>query len=536
MNLSQVDASTVKAGSLFSDNCFIIPDYQRKYSWGVDNQVADFWRDLSGALNKRDYFLGLVILSQTSTNHREVVDGQQRLITLSLLVNCLRLKAVRYDRHLVAESLRTDFLYTMDYDTEAQTPRLILTDLNESDAYNRLLELNSDLETVDEDSSSIVLTHKYLMDKLTNELSGVEKPAVHIGRWAEFLSKYLTFAVFLHPDRSAAFRVYEVVNTRGKELTPTELIKSYLIGESGDHRRQETYERWRSIEEQILGVSNPAQLTTFVRHVVTLEAGYVIPRDLYQQVAESFEGSAGVDRLLELLEKCLPSYLEMLEPDGDVSQSDSHRRYFRLADVLAGTRFRPIMLCAALEDASEELLSRLFEILVPGLIYGRFASGSIEAQFARAARRIWNGSTSWQTEFTKLATNLPNAEEFELRFNRGFNRNQALVILSALSQNNRTPELVGFAHQVRTRNAQEWPHFNGEDFKDKGTLIGNWVLTSYERRPQGSQSPDAVNEKILSGDLLSGSDRTLPSANDWSADFVSKESARLGKRAVGLWF
>jgi uncharacterized protein with ParB-like and HNH nuclease domain len=78
-----LNASASTAGALLSSSIFEVPQFQREYSWQED-QVSDFWSDLSKGLDSESYFLGLVILTDEG-GRKHVVDGQQRLITLSLL-------------------------------------------------------------------------------------------------------------------------------------------------------------------------------------------------------------------------------------------------------------------------------------------------------------------------------------------------------------------------------------------------------------------------------------------------------------------
>lgn len=530
---SQVDASTLNAGAFFADSRLVVPDYQRKYSWLPDEQIAEFWRDLSRAIGRGDYFLGLVILAEGKKRH-EVVDGQQRLVTLTILANELRLIALGLGRRLVAESIRTDFLDSMNFETEEQIPRIHLTDEADRADLQMLLQATDAGAISARPQSAIHAARAELSSRLNADISGHTQPALRVGQWTEFLTKNLTFAVFTHPDRSAAFRVYEVVNTRGKDLTPTELIKSHLIGSSGDPTRNETYRRWNAIENQLETVGAVDQLTTFVRHVVTLERGYVIPRDLYDEVSSNYTGAEGVQRLLEILEYFLPTYLQMIEPAADVESTEVRTRAFAIADELGAARFRPTLLAASTAADPDENFPRILRILVPGSITGRFGSGNVEAQFARSARRAYKDG-DWEAEIARLKDLKPTREEFELRLTRGVSRNQAHVLLSALFQDTALPELVGYPHQLRPRNGEHWPGFDADQYKEAGGLIANWVLTSVERRPQGSRTPGAVKAKLVDS-LIDQDPRSRADIDSWTADRVKADSERFASQIAELWY
>lgn len=529
----QVEASTIRAGSFFAESRFVVPDFQRNYSWTRDAQVADFWRDLSDALGRGEYFLGLVIVTEDGLK-REVVDGQQRLVTLTVLANSLRLEAARLGRRLVAESIRTDFLYSMDYETEAQVSRLELTDATDRDDLRHLVEASSSEELDLRSGSAIHDAHAYLSEKLEADLNAGENPALRVGQWAEFVSKQLTFAVFRHPDRGAAFRVYEVVNTRGKVLTPTELIKSHVIGSSDSAVRELSYDRWKNIETQLEDVSALEQLTTFVRHVVSLEHGYVIPRELYQVVTASYKGPNGVDRLLGSLEDFLPSYLQMVDVSADIESSEVLTRAFAIADALNATRFRPILLAACATNMADDLVPRILDTVVPGMLTGTFGTGSIEAQFARAARRIRRDG-DWDGELARLGQLKPARAEFALRIRKSLNKQQAHIVRSAYLQGTTLPALDGFAHQVRPRNADDWPEFGPDQYREVGGSVGNWVLIETERRPQGSRTPRLVGERLLSEKIESES-VTPADLEAWSASHVTEETNKIATAVTELWY
>lgn len=534
----QVDAQTIRAAALFAENRFVVPDFQRRYSWSPNDEVQAFWDDLHGALVDREYFLGLIILSEESSasdghGQREVVDGQQRLVTLSVLANVLRLKALHLGRRLVADSLKSAFLWAVDYRTDQLLPRLELTDPADGDDFAYLIRADSIVELSLRDSSAIHSAHAYLLSVLETDLANAKNAALRVGQWADFISKQLSFAVFAHPDRGAAFRVYEVINTRGKELTPSELIKSYLIGSSGA-RRVEAASRWAALEGPFEAIGALDQLTTFVRHVVTLRVGYVTPRELYQVVTREFGGSDGADELLAELEHFYPTYLQMIDPAADFEATDVQARAFNLLDVLSLGRFRPIVLAAQDREDSDLRLQQLLDILVPGALSGTFGTGSIEAQFARAARRAVRDDT-WDEEVRRLGELRPSAEEFDTRLRRGVNKQQARVLLSAVEQATSLPDLHAFAHQIRPKAVSSWPNFSAEEYERIGSLVGNWVITKSERRPQGARTPEGVSGRLfdesLGNQLLS-----VESILDWAADDVERRTSVLRDRLRGVWY
>lgn len=238
-----LNASANSAGSLLSTRTFEVPQFQREYAWGTD-EVGEFWADLRNSLNADSYFLGLIILTE-GDRRMHVVDGQQRLLTLTLLANALHHEAKRHGRTSLAERIQADFLRSIDYDTDETNPRICLSDENDNSTLSKVLEEGDiDLPKSDVDSVSlrILQSNNYIFRNLRKDLS--TDPFKRLGAWTDFITNRLYFAVFVHPDPASAYQVYEVINTRGKDLTTAHLLKNYILSQTAVNLRQERYDEW----------------------------------------------------------------------------------------------------------------------------------------------------------------------------------------------------------------------------------------------------------------------------------------------------
>lgn len=198
-----LNASAVTAGTLMSSSTFEVPLYQREYSWVEDEEVSEFWNDLSRSLNEETYFLGLIILTDEQ-NTKHVVDGQQRLLTLTLLAAALYHNAVESGRSALAEKIQSDFLKSIDYETDETHPRVILSD--EGDNLTLQAILNNELldHSYNKNNSlsiRIKESYDYLNKKLREDLA--PDPFKRLGIWTDFITNHLYFAVFIHPDAAS---------------------------------------------------------------------------------------------------------------------------------------------------------------------------------------------------------------------------------------------------------------------------------------------------------------------------------------------
>ncbi|MDR3472539.1 MAG: DUF262 domain-containing protein [Devosia sp.] len=243
-----LNASASTAGALLSGSTFEVPPFQREYSWG-DDEVKEFWDDLRNSIEAESYFLGLVILTEEGDRKR-VVDGQQRLLTLSLLATALYHEAKSRGRLALADRIQADFLRSINYDTDATNPRVNLSDVADNQTFQGILDTgNVPVGTEDGSvSQRMAESYRFLLTSLRSDLQ--PDPFKQLEKWTEFLTHRLYFAVFIHPDPATAYQVYEVINTRGRELTTADLLKNFVLSQTAPDKREDRYERWQRIAKQ----------------------------------------------------------------------------------------------------------------------------------------------------------------------------------------------------------------------------------------------------------------------------------------------
>ena len=531
---TQVEASTIKAGQLFSTADFHIPDFQRDYSWTVEVEVSDFWNDLSKGIDSPPYFLGLLILTDEN-DVKTVVDGQQRIVTLTLLANSIRKAAAARNKTLVADSMRDVFLYAINYELDTRSPRVEFASTRDHATLEAVLE-PSDSITSNISSASLnprlIEAQTFLDQRLEEDLASSDASA-RLGKWAHFLSNGLTFAVFEHPDRNAAYKVFEVVNMRGKDLTPAQLIKSYVIGSSDEQNQKTSYERWTNLEEPFLELGADSQFTQFIRNVVTLRHGYVEPRDLYQVISDNYENDYGTNKLLSQLESQLDLYLQMVNPVFD--ENDEQLKAFMVLDALGLRTIRPIFLAVSMAANRDEGFRGLLQVIVPRIVAGTFGTGSIERKFSDAAKAVFEAG-HWEEGIESLQDLIPAKHEFLERLqSRPLNKGVQLVVRASTLQETALPIISGYVHQIRPRKTEEWPDFTDEEYKILGSTIGNSLIAEIDRRPRGSNSLEGVVERLFPS-VVAYEDSIFRNVDHWSAQDVRSQNNLISTRAAEVWY
>jgi hypothetical protein len=265
--------TTIKAQEKNLDNVFCrdylfeIPVFQRPYAWTTE-EVDDLLDDLLSAMQRgaeEPYFLGSIVLIKGDNAPSEVVDGQQRLTTLTMLLCSLR--------ELSDGQLRADLdkRVRQQSDTLSGTEevvRLRLRSLDEDFFYRHiqseggienLVEVMTATET--DSQQRIVENVKFLHKKLA-QLEPNERREL-----AAFVITQCYMVVVSSPDISSAYRIFAVMNDRGLDLSATDILKAEIIGElPNEDQRNQYAQKWEDIEQE-LGRDRFGALFTHVRMI-----------------------------------------------------------------------------------------------------------------------------------------------------------------------------------------------------------------------------------------------------------------------------
>lgn len=231
-----------------------IPIYQRRYSWGIE-QIQRLIDDMLMAQNRRlrQYFIGSLILDTTQAGVSEVavIDGQQRITTISLFLIALR-DAMRSDDLETSTMINDEFLIDR-YDHT--TPH-----------HNRLNPVKGDYEQyIDvlvngEDAKTSLFKSNYQYFKNLINTSNLST-----GDWFNLLQTQLqTMVITVQPGDDAQL-IFESLNSTGLSLTESDKIRNYLLMSLSSDEQSKAFELWQDIEK----IVHPENVSNFYRHYLT---------------------------------------------------------------------------------------------------------------------------------------------------------------------------------------------------------------------------------------------------------------------------
>lgn len=533
---SPLTAAAPTAASLLSGATFEVPIYQREYAWTIE-EVEEFWDDLKGAVDTGSYFLGLLILTKEGKRFH-VVDGQQRILTLTLLAAALRSEAVKAGRTALAEKLRSDFLEAMDFETDEVEPRVILSEEDDNSTLQAIVG-GRDVGKLDEDGLSDRLLHAYdlLVQKVRADIS--QDRFKRLGVWSEFISTQLYFAVFVHPDAASAYKVFEAINTRGRGLTTAELLKNFALSQTAKAVKKKVYSEWQEIARQF-PPDGTNSFVQYIRHVITSRYGYVLPKDLFDLIAG--KGAFGrkdrpsVTELLAAMREDLDLYLQIIDPS-QVGPADADLlSVFSSLNALSVISVRPILLSLHAAKVPVSAYHDLLRLVVRRIVVGNLGTGNVERRFGEASRRVRAGE-SWDLVFAGLADLDPDVGDFKSQLiRRSLNRQTLAFVRRSIIQKTMTPTKTGFFHLIRPKQASEWSGFTAEGAVFWTNTLGNTFLADIERRIRNTNTWAAFKQEMLPHAVTEELVTSLSNVSEWDSAAVEATGRELSERAANVWY
>ncbi|MEU7983924.1 DUF262 domain-containing protein [Streptosporangium canum] len=239
---SSINFSLPGIAKLLAEHELRVPVYQRSYSWQQDDQVADFWSDLERSFDsKGEYFLGTVVLANDGhEGKRTIIDGQQRLATVSLLLAAIRDEFSKRGSDK-REIIQRDYLAKETLTSDGPEPRLELNP--DDDEYFNKFITGKDFEPTSQIGKPQFMrpshkllydAYKYLADKVAKNAEGAGNAATErLTKWVAFLHNRARIGVIEVASEADAYVIFETLNNRGADLTTADLLKNYLYGRAG---------------------------------------------------------------------------------------------------------------------------------------------------------------------------------------------------------------------------------------------------------------------------------------------------------------
>lgn len=255
-----------------SETQFIIPIYQRTYSW-THEQCRQLWADILRLVENSEltHFVGSVVYiadgHQTATDVAKylLIDGQQRLTTISLLLVALAKLSSNTDQRVSSTKIYHNYLINPQ-ETDDLRFKLILT---QHDKHTHKALVNGE-ELPKNSSVRIVSNYRYFENLLTST-------QVPLDEIFDALGRMVIVDVALEREKDNPQLIFESMNSTGLDLAQADLIRNYLLMGLDSKKQKELYERFWFPMEQQFGTKYITHFDRFMRDYLTVKQDGKIP-------------------------------------------------------------------------------------------------------------------------------------------------------------------------------------------------------------------------------------------------------------------
>jgi len=253
--MERISADLKPLKKILTDEEFFyqIPNYQRPYSWDKEN-ISALVDDLTKAFIRKDdaeYFCGsLVIVLNAADKRFDIIDGQQRLTTFTILACVIRdlyqEQLQPRARDLIACSIRDKYVESN------HRLRVLTEDKSQVDYVNEIINgiRFRDVKNIENTISSKYLQNAYYIRLFLREkLAEVE---ISIDEFVIWMYEKIVLTVITTKDIGNAINIFNVLNDRGMPLSPMDILKAKMMYSLGDEDRKAFKNRWDSINGKFL--------------------------------------------------------------------------------------------------------------------------------------------------------------------------------------------------------------------------------------------------------------------------------------------
>lgn len=388
---------------------FIIPVYQRNYNW-KNEQCKQLYDDLVSLHNngKKTHFFGSIVSVNENSIEYTIIDGQQRLTTVSLImiamIKAVENKVFRSDEDKkICANIKHDYIVAEDDDVN----KLRLRPYNDDkDAFSHLV---FDPEDRFNETSNVTVNYRYFYNRIVNDRE------LSIPELNDAIEKLQIISIELKPEQGDDPQlIFESLNSTGLALTESDKIRNFiLMGLSADKQESLYRNYWYQIERL-----SKEKLDDFIFNYLLISSGQKIKQsDIYKDFKVYAQGK-DAQNLLENMKHYAEIYSKLKNHDlGDGIANKIKERIDRLGQTVADPFMMSYLdLYIEKQWASEELRKVL--LLLESYMFRRIICGdpsnALRNMFASLHRRVLKLKDTTSSSYSSVLTYL--LENMQTRF------------------------------------------------------------------------------------------------------------------------
>lgn len=541
-------------------NQFVIPIYQRTYSWTL-KQCQQLWHDITRAAmddTVSGHFIGSVVYIERGLYHVSsvpqllIIDGQQRLTTLSILLAALGKAIEASGEKLEISRKKIENYYLFNSEEEGEKHYKLLLTQNDKETFIRLIE-ERELPTVA--SQRIVENYKFFE-------SQIRKQEINLNSLYQGINKLIIVDIALDHERDNPQLIFESLNSTGLDLSQADLIRNYVLMGLEPKEQEEIYNNyWYPMEQSFRQAGYSELFDRFIRDYLTIKSkSGSIPniKDVYSSFkgyVQNHKGTSIKEIIADIYHYSKYFVRLALDQEADLEIKQA------LADIntLKVDVAYPFLL-ELYEDYTQKRLIReefikilrLVETYVVRRAICGLPTNFMNKTFATLSREIDQENYLESVEVAFLRKNaykrFPNDEEFRTAFvvKDIYNFRNCKYLLRKLENCERLKELVNVEEYTiehimpqSSKLSKQWQTQLGESWKEVQAkylhTIGNLTLTGYNSEYSDRPFPEKRDMKDGFADSPLRLNQMLSKLEHWNETEIKNRAEALADKAIKIW-
>ncbi len=537
-----------------------VPPYQRDYSW-TEEQWEDLWNDVTEMHATERHYMGALVIEGLSDREFQIIDGQQRLATLSIMALAVikQLHTLADDgidpreNNERAEGLRNRFIGEKDPASLQENSKLSLNKTDDPFYQDYLVQLRNPINPRGLAKSNKLLWQcfQYFLEQIRKIPEYKHNGEALASFLNETVARQLLFILISVDNELNAYTIFETLNARGLELSSTDLLKNYLFSRITVKTDLDALQRrWG----RLIATVRQERFPEFLRYHLLCKHRKVRKQRLFKMIRDSIRRPEDVFDLIASLEQRAELFSALSDPYHEYwIARPICQIYIKELQLFDVRQMTPLLFSAWEKFNShdfERILKLVSVIAFRYTIVSKLNTNELEPIYHDAAQSVSNEKITDPAGVFSLIKNIyVNDEKFlrdfaSLQIDTSRRRKKlAKYILARLesdcSRRTCDPETdpATIEHVLPENPMDDWvEHFPKEHWSSFLYRLGNLTLletnvnrrignsTYDEKRPEYAQSVYEITRSIAS-----------KAPEEWTPALLERRQQDMARRAVHIW-
>jgi uncharacterized protein with ParB-like and HNH nuclease domain len=507
------------------------------------------------------HYMGSVVLQSSNGKEYLIIDGQQRFTTLTILT----LAVIDAIKKLAEIGIETDangerveilmrqYIGQKDPTSLNYSSKLFLNENNDGFFQTRLIGFREPVNSKKLSDSEKLMWNSFQFFKEKIKFKFKNKSG---GELAAFLNnvsgELMMFIQITVEDELNAYTVFETLNSRGVELTSTDLLKNFLFSQVA--KSETDLKLIKTQWKKIIDTVGLKEFPNFLRYFLVATRKLITKEYLFKEIKNNVKSGQDVFDLLDHLEFYAYNYIALGNPDDDTWNTDKENRSsVSILKSFKVTQWKPLAMVALDKFSSNDfkkLLSAIVSISFRYNVIARLQTNEMEKIYSRASINLYKGeSKTVQAVILDLKPLYVSDDEFKNYFQiKQFNTNNSndKKLLRYTLYKLEAQESEGSNYDFESDNgtiehilpegfSEPWQEsFSEEEYEKNVFMLGNLTLLEPSKNNKDASNKNFEEKKKVYSSSKYALTRKI-NFPDWAPINIRNRQSHLAKLACGIW-